>query len=125
MLEHLERKYLLVDKDQITCIQNIRIIFIFFQPFPETSKLKDIETTAESLRNWGHLLEQRFSRIASMVEILKSAHNDWRITAKKDRIIMETETFDFHHAVKMLTESGFKDEEYILKVEYERKWGML
>ncbi|MCC9294183.1 hypothetical protein LN736_04775 [Clostridium sp. WLY-B-L2] len=114
-----------MDEDQITCIQNVRIIFKFFQPFPEASKLEDIETVVESLRNLGHLLEQRFSRIASMVEILKSAHNDWKITSKKDRIIMETETFDFNYAVKMLTENGFKDEEYILKVEYERKWGML
>jgi hypothetical protein len=114
-----------VNKEQITCIQNVRIIFEFFQSCPKVSKLEDTETAAESLKNWGHLLEQRLSRIASMLEILKSAHNDWMITAKKDRIIMETETFDFNYAVKMLKENGFKDEEYILKVEYGRKWGIL
>ncbi|MEY7999005.1 hypothetical protein AB8U03_02120 [Clostridium sp. Mt-5] len=118
-----------MDKNQITCIQNVRFIFNFFELSKGKSILKNIDDntnmTAESLRNLGHSLQQRFSRIASMVEILQSSHDNWEIARKKDRIIMETESFDFNDAIKILSAKGFKDDEYILKVEYERKWGML
>ena len=123
-----------MNKTQLTCIQNIRFIFNFFEkrdwltgeenPFKNiTDKNKVI--TPETIKNLSNFLLNRLSRIADMIEILQSAHNDWIITGKKDKIIMETNTFDFNDALDTLKNKGFNDDEYVLKVEYERKWGTL
>lgn len=123
-----------MNKNQLTCIQNIRLIFNFFEkrdwltgeenPFKNiTDKNKVI--TPETIKNLSNFLSNRLSRIADMIEILQSAHNDWIITGKKDKIIMETNTFDFNDALDTLKNKGFNDDEYVLKVEYERKWGTL
>ena len=60
-----------------------------------------------------------------MMEVLFAIHNDWAVNAKKDFIQMETQSLDFNDALNVLKEHGFTDDEFILKVEYERKWGVL
>lgn len=120
-------------ENNITCIQSARFIFEFFEKrewkFGEESPLKNIintsDITAQSVRELGDFLSNRLERIAEMMEILKEAHNDWTTVGKKNKIIMETESFDFNEAIEVLKEKKFRDEEYILEVEYKRKWGML
>jgi len=60
-----------------------------------------------------------------MMELLTEVHNDWAITGKKDYILMETESYDFNSALQILKDHAFDDSEFILKVEYTRKWGVL
>lgn len=120
-------------KDNITCIQLVRFFFDFYEkreweageepPLNQVVKTKQV--TPEAIRNLGRFLGNRIERISSMMEILTKAHSDWAITAKKDLLIMETESMDFNVAIKLLKDNGFNDNEYILKVEYNRKWGML
>lgn len=119
--------------DGNVCIQNVRFIFCFFEKRewhsneepPLNSILDSDRITPESIINLGHFLDNRMKRIADMIKILQKAHSDWKLTGKKDRIIMETRTFDFDNALEILKSKGFKDDEYIVKIEYERKWGML
>ncbi|AEF94279.1 hypothetical protein Desca_1423 [Desulfotomaculum nigrificans CO-1-SRB] len=120
-------------KDNITCIQRARFFFYFYEkkewlpgeepPLDNIIKVKNVEPQA--VRKLGQFLSNRLERIATMMEILTSAHDDWAITGKKDMILMETETFDFNDALKILKDHGFNDDEFILKVEYNRKWGIL
>ncbi|GAB6179748.1 hypothetical protein JCM14036_10670 [Desulfotomaculum defluvii] len=120
-------------KDNITCIQRARFFFDFYEKrewLPdEEPPLKNIiktkEISPQAVRKLGEFLGNRIDRIASMMDLLMTAHNDWAVTGKKDLIIMETQSLDFNDAIKLLKDHGFSDDEYILKVEYDRKWGML
>lgn len=123
----------ILNKDNVTCIQKVKFIFNFFEKREwlsgEQPPLKNVlntdKITSDSIRNLGNFLYNRTSRIAGMMDILQFSHNDWRITGNKEEIIMETETFDFNDAISVLSSNGFNDDEYVLRVEYERKWGML
>ncbi|MBP1759962.1 MAG: hypothetical protein H6Q63_879 [Firmicutes bacterium] len=116
-----------------TCIQRARFFFYFFEmkdwksgekpPLKEIVKVKDVKP--EAIRNLNRFLTNRLERIARMLEILTEVHDDWAITGWKDYIQVETESFDFNDAIKALKDQGFKDDEFILKVEYTRKWGVL
>lgn len=120
-------------KDNETCIQRARFFFYFFEkkdwapgekpPFEDILKVKKVKP--EAVRYLNKFLTSRLDRIAAMMELLTKAHDDWAITGKKDYILMETETYDFNNALKLLKEQGFDDSEFILKVEYTRKWGVL
>jgi len=119
--------------DNETCVQRARFFFYFFElkdwapgekpPYDEIVKVKKVSPKA--VRNLNKFLTSRLERIATMMELLTEAHDDWAITGKKDYILMETETYDFNDAIKILEEQGFDDSEFILKVEYIRKWGVL
>ncbi|MBF7084286.1 hypothetical protein IT084_15135 [Desulfallas sp. Bu1-1] len=120
-------------EDNITCIQHAKFIFDFFEkrewapgeesPLKKITGVRKVEPGA--VRNLGAFLSVRLDRIARMMEILLSAHDNWAVTGKKDRVIMETNSFDFNDAIRLLKEHGFHDDEFVLQVEYERKWGML
>ncbi|MDQ7092236.1 hypothetical protein REC12_01350 [Desulfosporosinus sp. PR] len=116
-------------RDNETCIQRTRLFFNFFEkskekaPFEGIIKVKKV--TPEAVRNLNKFLSSRLERIAAMMELLAEIHTDWAITGKKDYILMETETLDFNDIVRTLREHGFDDNEFILKVEYTRKWGIL
>lgn len=122
-----------MDANNETCIQRARFIFDFFEknnwqakeepPLNKIVKSKNVQPGA--VRELNKFLTKRLDNIAAMMEVLLKVHDDWAITGKKDQIIMETETFDFNDAIQVLKEHGFSDEEYILKVEYSRKWGIL
>ncbi|MEA4902024.1 hypothetical protein [Desulfitobacterium sp.] len=119
--------------DNETCVQRARFFFYFFEkkdwepgeypPFKDILKVKKVEP--EAVRNLNRFLNIRLERIASMMEVLMKAHEDWAVTGFKDHILMETESFDFNDAVAVLKENGFSDHEFILKVEYTRLWGVL
>ncbi len=120
-------------KDNVTCVQRARFFFEFFekkewqpgeQP-PLNKIVKEKPVTPQAVRELNSFLTNRLERIATMMEILLTAHHDWAVTGKKDQIIMETQSFDFNDALKLLKDAGFNDDEFILKVEYDRRWGML
>ncbi len=120
-------------KNNITCIQRARFFFYFFEkrewqpgeepPLKKIVKAKNV--TPEAVRKLNKFLNNRLERIATMMDILLAAHDDWAVTGRKDHILMETQSFDFNEALKLLKDNGFNDDEFVLKVEYERKWGML
>lgn len=115
--------------DNETCVQRARFFFYFFErtgeqpPFDAILKVKKVEP--EAVRNLKNFLNERLDRVASMMELLMKAHDDWAISGNKDHILMETETYDFNDAIKILKDHGFEDNDFILKVEYTRLWGVL
>lgn len=116
-----------------TCVQRARFYFYFFEkrewqpgekpPLQDIVKAKNVRP--EAIRNLNRFLTTRLERIARMVEILTEVHDDWAVTGWKDHILMETESLEFDDAVQILKEHGFNDDEFVLKVEYTRKWGVL
>jgi hypothetical protein len=116
-----------------TCVQRARFYFYFFElkewkpgerpPFQDIIKVTDVKP--EAIRNLNRFLTNRLERIARMLEILTKVHDDWAVTGWKDYILVETESLDFNNAIKALKDQGFTDNEFILKVEYTRKWGVL
>lgn len=116
-----------------TCVQRARFYFYFFEkrewqsdekpPLQDIVKVKNVRP--EAIRNLNRFLTTRLERIARMVEILTEVHDDWAVTGWKDHILMETESLDFNNVVQILKEHGFNDDEFVLKVEYTRKWGVL
>lgn len=122
-----------MDPNNITCIQRIRFFFYFFEKrewkpgeVPPLQRIvKEKKINPQEVRNLKNFLNWRLERIAGMMEVLFAIHNDWAVNAKKDFIQMETQSLDFNDALNVLKEHGFTDDEFILKVEYERKWGVL
>ncbi len=116
-----------------TCVQRARFFFYFFEktdwkpgekpPLADIVKVKKVEP--EAVRNLNKFLTLRLDRIATMMDLLMKAHDDWAITGRRDFILMETETYDFNDAINSLKKQGFDESEFILKVEYTRKWGVL
>ena len=120
-------------QDNETCVQRTQLFFYFFEkgnwapgekpPLDDIVKVKKVSSKA--VRALNMFLTARLERIATMMELLTEAHDDWAITGKKDYILMETETYDFNDSIKILQEQGFDASEFNLKVEYTRKWGIL
>ena len=119
--------------DNVTCVQRVRFFFYFYEKRewlkgetpPLNKLLKEKKVVPQAIRELREFLNIRLDRIATMMDTLLNAHNNWAITGKADKIIMETQTFDFNEALKVLKDNGFNDDEYILEVEYDRKWGLL
>ena len=115
------------------CIQRARFFFYFFEEGEWERKEKTPLERFVQLKHAGpndilalkEALDRRLERIAQMVAILTKVHDDWAITTKKDYILLETETFDFTKAVKILNEHGFTNDDFVLRSEYTRKWGMM
>ncbi len=120
-------------QDKETCVQRTRLFFYFFEksnwatgekaPLDDIVKVKKV--SSQAVRYLNNFLTTRLERIATMMELLTEAHDDWAISGKKDYILMETETYDFNNSIKILNKQGFDDSEFIVKVEYARKWGVL
>lgn len=115
-----------------TCVQRVRFFFNYFKneslkeekiPIERIIKLKPV--TPNDVRELKDILSLRLERIACMMDILNQAHEDWAVTGRKDYISMETETLDYNKAVEMLEQNGYTQDEFVLKVEYTRKWGVL
>jgi len=118
--------------DNVTCVQRTLFVFNFEKkvwlpgekpPLEDIIKVKDIRS--ESLRYFAEFMHTRLNRIAEMMDILLKVHDNWAVTGWKDHILMETESFDFNDAVKALADQGFHQDEFVLTVEYTRKWGVL
>lgn len=120
-------------KDNETCVQRAKFYFHYFEKkewLPSEQPVLDEivnnkNLRPEAIRNFNKSLSVRLDRIANMMEILLKAHEDWAITGKKDQVIMETESFEFNQALEILHQYGFHDDEFILKIDYTRKWGVL
>lgn len=116
-----------------TCVQRV-IIHFYHQNFPKL-KNKDNQLITEvtlgkniqpqDVRLWKDYLADRLERIAQMMEVLLAAHDDWAITGRKGFVQMETQSFDVNDVIRTLSEHGFQKEEYIIKLDYTRKWGVL
>jgi hypothetical protein len=87
------------------------------------------EISPDDVRQYRDYLSSRLGRIASMMDILLEAHDDWavtgRVTGRKGFVQMETQSFDFKDIIRLLNEHGFSEDEYIIKLDYTRKWGVL
>lgn len=83
------------------------------------------KTDPDKVRELKRYLDVRLERIARMMEILLKAHEDWAVTERKEYFQMESLSFDFNEAVRLLRKHGYTNEEYTLEVEYTRKWGVL
>ncbi|OLN27799.1 hypothetical protein [Desulfosporosinus metallidurans] len=121
-----------MDPNNETCVQRARFLFYYEKkvwlpgekpPLEDIIKVKNVQPAA--LRYFAKFMHTRLNRIAEMMDILLEVHDNWTVTGWKDHILMETETFDFNDATKALSNRGFHDDEYVLKVEYTRKWGVL
>ena len=121
-----------MDPNNETCVQRARFLFYFVKkvwlpgerpPLRDIIKAKDVQP--EALQYFAEFMHTRLNRISEMMTILLKAHDNWAVTGWKDHILMETESFDFNHAIKAMTNQGFHDDEFVLKVEYTRKWGVL
>lgn len=128
----IKEKVSVMDPNNLACIQKVKFIFDFFekrewQPGEEPPLNSVIKSTVNpgDIKKLGEFLSWRMDRISQMMDILLSAHDKWAVTGKRDKVLMETDSWDFNDAVKLLKEHGFNDDEFILKVEYERKWGVL
>ena len=115
-----------------TCVQRTLFLFYFKKkvwlpgekpPMEDIIKVKDVQP--EALRYFAKFMHTRLNRIAEMMDILLKVHDNWAVTGWKDHVLMETESFDFNDAVKALANQGFHHDEFVLKVEYTRKWGVL
>ncbi|HBV87902.1 MAG: hypothetical protein HGJ97_18190 [Desulfosporosinus sp.] len=116
-----------------TCVQRASFIFNYYEknkwlpgekpPLVDIIKVKDVKP--EKIRYFAEFMHTRLNRIAEMMDILLTVHDDWVITGRRDHIMMETESFDFNDALKALAIQGYCDDEFVLKVEYKRKWGIL
>ncbi|HUX79549.1 MAG TPA: hypothetical protein VMW10_07410 [Alphaproteobacteria bacterium] len=116
-----------------TCVQRV-IIHLYHQNFrglknKENKLITEVtlgrDIRPENVREWKNYLANRLERIAQMMEVLLEGHDDWAITGRKGFVQMETESFDFNGVVRVLSEHGFQNDEYIIKLDYTRKWGVL
>ncbi len=122
-----------MNKDNETC--NQRVIFRFYYSRSADRKrsgkrLLNLHPTGpkadpDKVRELKDYLVRRLERIAEMMEILLQVHDDWAVTERREYFQMETVSCEFGEAVRLLDEHGFTKDEYILEVEYTRKWGVL
>lgn len=119
-------------EDNETCIQKVRFSFALFgkggckegdSPWRRLAKNRGI--TSDLLRESKEFLADRLERIAVMMELLLDEHEDWALASNRNQVVMETDTLDFNQALQVLKQHGFQDDEFILTVEYSRKWGVL
>ncbi|MEB3100998.1 hypothetical protein [Ferviditalea candida] len=118
-------------RENTVCVQKVKIGFDFLpeqRRRGETLPLHGISmqhVTSQSVRFFKDYLTERLERIAGMMELLASVHPGWTISGNKIKVVMETDSYDFNDALKLLRDHGYEDDEFSLQVEYERKWGML
>lgn len=117
----------------VTCVQNAQFYLTFLEegewrrgeePLPK--RFRKLEhATSEDVRQLGAYLSRRMERVAGMMDVLTSIHDDWAITTNKEYVKMETVTMDFKDMLPYLFDAGFTENDYLLQAEYTRKWGVL
>jgi len=122
-----------MNENKVTCIQRARFFFYFYEegewkrkektPMQKFAQLK--HAGSDDIRALKDAITWRLERIAQMVEILTNAHADWAITTNKNYVLLETQTLDFNESIKLLKEHGFSEDEFVLRAEYTRAWGMM
>ncbi|MDQ7092234.1 hypothetical protein REC12_01340 [Desulfosporosinus sp. PR] len=116
-----------------TCVQRV-IVYLYHQnfhglknkenkPLTEVTLGKNIKP--ENVREWKNYLANRLERIAQIMEVLLQVHEDWAVTGRKGFVQLETQSLDFNKVIEVLSEQGFQKDEYIIKLDYTRKWGVL
>lgn len=130
----LFKKRTKIDKSQnVTCVQNAQFYLTFFEegewrrdelPYPTTFRKLD-HATAEDVRKFNAYLSRRLDRIAGMMEVLDSIHDDWAVSVTKEYVKYETVTMDFKDIIAALLEAGYTENDYLLTAEYSRKWGII
>lgn len=120
-------------KDNITCIQRAQFVLHFFESgewrekkeSPYERLVKNKKVRPEDIQELRCYTSERMARTEALFRLLLTLHDDWEVTAKKDCLILETETMDFEAIVPTLKTHGFSENDYVLYTEYTRKWGML
>lgn len=117
-------------KDKLCCVQKVRFVLSFAEVQSWADKpLQEVhlkgQVLPDDVRAFSRAFCTRLDRIASMMEVLSAEHRDWLIAGKRDCVVMETESFDYSQAIQLLANSGFDALEYLVEVEYRRKWGVL
>jgi len=123
----------LAAKTKDTCIQTACFFLPFFEsgewrrrgktPWKTFPKRRDV--APDAVRDLADYTMTRMTRSADCMEFLLSLHADWKTTAAKDGIWLETETLSYEAILPELIKAGFSADDYLLYAEYTRKWGML
>lgn len=79
--------------------------------------------TPESVRDFGSFLLHRTERVASIMEFL--ADKGFSFKGEKGYIYADSNDIEAHEVKRLLSDSGFKDYEFQVFLEYERRWGMM
>lgn len=115
-----------------TCVQKVRFSFPLFANSGWKNRdsswqrlVRNRGVTPELIRESKDFLSNRLERIAAMMELLLDAHEEWGLASCRNQVVMETDTLDFNQALQVLRRHGFRDDEFVLTVEYSRKWGVL
>lgn len=120
-------------KENITCVQRAQFVLHFFESGEWREKkaslydtfAKNKNVTPDDLKALRVYTTSRMERTEALFRLLLELHDDWEITAKRECLILETETMDFEVIIPLLKEKGFNENDYVLYSEYTRKWGML
>lgn len=114
-------------KENATCIQRVKIVF----PLCSDKKGKRLRIN-NSINKIEKISDRTITNSFTLLNrnnqiniLLQNIHDDWFVYRTNKKLVMETTAFDFCEVIKMLSDNGFSDTDYILEVEYERKWGML
>lgn len=111
---------------KFTCKQHLTIIFNFEPPVTTLQDLQAMrQADSRAIRQSAERVSLRYTHIASMLDILTALHDGWQISRKKDRLIMETDGIDYQDVKDNLSKQGFLPQDYQLRIDYERKWGLL
>ncbi|ANS73225.1 hypothetical protein AWM70_00360 [Paenibacillus yonginensis] len=118
-----------------TCVQQVRVIF--FKPehpssshrlrllgWPSFKRTGPFSGTASPNASQQQA-QARWDKILNLIGLLQNLHEDWQVYTNRRQLVMETSTLDFHPISELLEQQGLPHSEYELRVEYERKWGML
>lgn len=116
-----------------TCEQNAQLYLTFHEGgewrhrkrSPWVTFRRRKTTTPEDVRALAAYTNMRMLRVAGMMEVLLTLHDDWAISTHRDYVKMETVTLEYNIIVQALLDAGYQKEDFILQTEYSRKWGVL
>ena len=113
-----------MDKDNRTVNHVTRVILhLLDDPIPYDIITKAEPLTPNVVRQFSIHLQTRLERVAVMMELL--AGKGFVLLQGKTCIYADSETVEAQEAKRYLLESGFRDREFQISLEYTRKWGMM
>jgi len=92
-------------------------------PLPYAIATKAQPISPEGVLAFGRQLLHRTERVAAMMNILAEA--GFRFAAGDDCVYADSDVVEAQAAKRLLLSSGFKDQEFQVRLDYVRKWGML
>ncbi|MBE3588916.1 MAG: hypothetical protein IMW93_10315, partial [Thermoanaerobacteraceae bacterium] len=77
---------------------------------------------AEDVRRLGDMLKERHERVAAMMDLLQAEGFSCR--AHRQAVILEGSRLEAYQVKELLQKHGFRPDEYEIKLEYTRQWGI-